>query len=146
MRKLGAKDVFRLRMALYKIFFISENRMKVLKAAETAVPAVKLDGTPKMRAGKQMMSRTYLCAGCGKDGFKTTEIQIDHVESVGPAPGSKYAPKWLNWGIFIERMLGVGVQLQVLCKKCHTTKTLQDKLEIRDGVWAKKHRDTYTKN
>jgi len=119
-------------------WFRNTVRKNVLKAAEYAVPSFKKDGTPKLRLGKQCYKRTYTCARCKEDKFKVSEVQVNHINCVGPSIGSKNAPDWLTWDIYFKRMFTTESNLEVLCKSCHAIDTIKDKQDIVSGVWAKR--------
>ena len=150
---IDASMRYRISMALRTIYFMSSERKAVVERCETATPARKKDGTPKLRKGKQMFTRRYRCEVCGKDGLKISrqkikgtggksgvkakyepaEFQIDHISPIGSMPGTRDAPKWWNWTHYITRMFMSREGLQGICHDCHTSKTLKDKEDIRSG-------------
>lgn len=132
-----------IRMALRKIYFRYPARFEALKRNEKAEPAFKKDGTPKMRSGKQMMTRRYTCEECGKEELKSTEISIDHISPVGWSVGSRNAPTWWSWNHVIDRMFCDSNGLQLLCTDCHKTKSKQDKQDMKDGAFLKKMESLY---
>ena len=133
------------RMALRTIYFRSPARLEALKRTETATPASKLDGSPKERQGKRMFTRRYKCESCGKDGLKTTEVQINHKENCGGSPGSRDTPEWWTWDILIERLFCSSDKLEVLCVDCHSAITKTEKEAMRDGSFYEKIKDLYVK-
>lgn len=69
----------------------------------------------------RMARGIYLCAKCGEMASRK-DIEIDHVEAVGPTPGSKLG-KAATWDLFVERLFVPAEGLQVLCRPCHDGKT-----------------------
>ena len=63
----------------------------------------------------------YRCEACG-DEFGRREVEVDHIEAVGPTPGSRNACSETTWDVFIERMFCSSNALQILCKDCHRKK------------------------
>ncbi len=67
------------------------------------------------------MAMFYKCAECGGE-FTSTNVQVDHYEPVvDPVKG------FVDWDTFIERLFCEENNLQVLCKKCHSVKTKEEK-------------------
>ncbi len=64
----------------------------------------------------------YKCALCGQE-HPLKNIQVDHIEPVGPTPGSKLALPSLTWDMFIQRLFCGTENLRTVCKPCHKTKT-----------------------
>lgn len=62
----------------------------------------------------------YKCESCGKFCKK---VDVDHIEAVGPTPGSRVAPEGYTWDEFINRLFCGEDNLQALCKQCHKSKT-----------------------
>jgi len=138
-RILTATERSLIRGGIRSAWFRSELRLLCLKQAETATEAFKKDGAPKTRAGKQMYTRRYKCACCNKDGFKATDVQINHKTPIGGSPGSRNVPEWVTWDLIIERTLLCGLDnLEVLCKECHLTISSEQKKEMRDGSFYEK--------
>lgn len=69
------------------------------------------NGKPKKRV-------YYKCRRCNKS-FKSNEVQVDHIESIGSFNG--------DWNDYINRMFCDIANLQVLCKECHDKKTKDEK-------------------
>ena len=136
-RILTATERSLIRGGIRSAYFRSEARLEALKKAETAVPAMKKDGSRKMRNGKGMFSRTYLCACCGESGFKASDVVIDHIVAASSSPGSRDCPPGWTWEHLVDRILCDVSNLQVLCKGCHAKKSIDDKLKMRDGTFAK---------
>jgi hypothetical protein len=72
----------------------------------------------------------YLCAACKEivpattkvDGKRVKNVHVDHIEPViDPNIG------WVSWDSLIERMFVEEDKLQVLCDRCHTIKTNEEK-------------------
>lgn len=122
----------RLRMAIRRVYFMSDARTRVLARCRTSSPRFKKDGTPAMRGGRQMKTHVFKCEVCGTDGIKSTKFQVDHISPVGPTPGSRDAPHWWTWDIFIKRMFDSS-NMQGICSTCHDIKTPKDKEDIRSG-------------
>lgn len=62
----------------------------------------------------------YECASC-KGIFGPREIAVDHVKPVvDPKKG------FVNWDTFLKRLLVPQKGLQVLCKPCHSDKTVKE--------------------
>lgn len=87
-----------IRSALRKIFMWSEPRQEAFKKSNK------------------------ICTIC-KTQFKGKELQVDHIESVGPTPGSRNAGPDTTWDLFITRMFCDADKLQVVCINCHNNKT-----------------------
>lgn len=58
----------------------------------------------------------YRCAECG-DLFRSSEVQVDHIEPAGTLKTYSDLPK------FVERMFCEIDGFQTLCKSCHAVKT-----------------------
>lgn len=77
------------------------------------------------KTGKQAMH--YRCAGCKKH-YVAKDVQVDHIQPVvDPTTG------FLSWDVYIDRMFCDSVNLQVLCKTCHNTKTAKEKDDAKRG-------------
>ncbi len=64
------------------------------------------------------------CECCGNR-FKQTDVEIDHIKGCNPFSELRHFEE------YFQSILMVGFDdLQILCKDCHATKTLQDKLGI----------------
>ena len=82
--------------------------------------------------GKKVNSKTgrmcihYTCNEC-KHEYPAKEVNVDHVEPV-------VCPKegFIDWNTFITRLFCTSDNLQVLCSKCHTKKTKEER-EVRNG-------------
>ena len=63
----------------------------------------------------------YVCNSCKKE-FPSKEVNVDHIlPVVDPITG------FVDWNTFIERLFCKEENLQVLCSKCHTEKTKQER-------------------
>lgn len=77
------------------------------------------------KTGKQAMH--YKCAKCKKQ-YVAKDVQVDHIEPVvDPTTG------FVSWDVYIDRMFCDSVNLQVLCKTCHNTKTAKEKGNAKRG-------------
>lgn len=82
--------------------------------------------------GKKLNSKTgrqcvhYTCASC-KGEYPAKEVNVDHIDPV-------VCPKegFIDWDTFIGRLFCPKENLQVLCSKCHTKKTKEER-ETRNG-------------
>ncbi len=64
----------------------------------------------------------FKCYVCGEEKTRK-EVTIDHIDPVGPTPGSKLAPPELTWDTFIARMFCDTSNLGTICDVCHKKKT-----------------------
>lgn len=128
-----------IRESLRKIWFRHPSHLQAREDAVTRrEPWLKKDGTQRMRKGKPLFLKFFQCASC-KEEFKGTLVQVDHIDPVGPAPGSRNADDKSSWDEVISRMLEVEPEdLQVLCTECHNKKTETDRQRIKDGTWRNK--------
>ena len=82
--------------------------------------------------GKKLNSKTgrqcihYTCASCKLE-YPAKEVNVDHINPV-------VCPKegFIDWDTFVKRLFCSKDNLQVLCSKCHTKKTKQER-EVRNG-------------
>jgi 5-methylcytosine-specific restriction endonuclease McrA len=88
-------------------------RLKVLNAAKTTYYI-------KSKNGKDLKRVSFTCALCKKSGFKSTQIQMDHIVPVIDMDG------FANWDIFISRLFCDESNWNVLCLMCHTTKSRRE--------------------
>ena len=100
----------------------------VLKRDRLERPYVKKDGTTSSKPRVW-----FKCTICDKE-YKRNEVDIDHVEPVGPTPGSQLAPPELTWDMFIARMFCGPENLRIVCKPCHKEHTMQDMRERREAI------------
>ncbi len=68
----------------------------------------------------------YKCFKC-EHLFKPKDMEVHHVNKIGPAPGSKNAHPSLTWNEFIRRMFCPPEFLRATCKPCHTKLTKEGK-------------------
>lgn len=88
--------------------------------------------------GKKLNSKTgrqcihYTCNECKKE-YPAKEVNVDHVQPV-------VCPKegFIDWNTFIDRLFCTRENLQVLCSKCHTKKTKEEREVRNDTTRAKK--------
>jgi cytochrome c553 len=93
-------------------------KWKALKEAE-------LGRKTNKKSGKLAMH--YRCACCHNE-YTSKDVQVDHVEPVvNPTTG------FVSWDVYIDRMFCNSVNLQVLCKTCHNTKTAKEKDDAKRG-------------
>lgn len=62
----------------------------------------------------------YICAICNKE-QKAKDIQLDHVEPVVAVETG-----FVDWNQFIDRLFVPITGFQVLCKPCHTEKSIKE--------------------
>lgn len=75
---------------------------------------------------KEGRSLWYMCDECLRLVMQK-ETAVDHIEPVGPTPGSRNAPPGYSWDTFMERLFCDASNLRVVCKECHKEKTAQEK-------------------
>jgi 5-methylcytosine-specific restriction endonuclease McrA len=68
------------------------------------------------------IAQHFKCALCLVD-FPSKDVQVDHISPVVAAKG------FTTWDTYIKRLYCSKENLQVLCTKCHDTKTLKEKGE-----------------
>jgi 5-methylcytosine-specific restriction endonuclease McrA len=91
-------------------------RLKVLNAAKTEYYIKSKKGTDVKRV-------SFQCNICKKKGFKSKEIQVDHIiPIINPNTG------FTNFGDYIERLLCDESNFQVVCSSCHDIKTRNEDL------------------
>jgi len=94
-----------------RLYFRQSNLMK--EAKERAKhPTIK-----GVRGGKM-----YICAKCNKT-FSGRDVQIDHIEPVIPIGTPK---KEMSLMQFYDRLYCDISNLQVLCKPCHVSKSVDE--------------------
>lgn len=76
----------------------------------------------------------YKCASC-EDSFKSTQVQLDHIE-----PVVNIKEGWKSFDSFIERLFVPAEGFQVLCKSCHQQKTLVE--SAMRTYYSKKRKET----
>lgn len=139
-----------IRSNLRRLWMISSARGQALEEAETAIPKLDKNGNHIYRTYKKtgkvvyLYTRTYTCQCCGKDGMKNNkyEMSVDHTDPAGPTPWLPNTPKFWTWDIFITRLLWP-IEVKVLCKECHDTKTIQDRKDMKDITILKKIVDEF---
>lgn len=95
----------------------------------------KYETLKEAQSGKKENAKTkriamhYTCNSC-KENYPAKEVQVDHIEPVVDSKG------FSTWDLFIERLYCEKENLQVLCKSCHSEKTLIEKKE-RSGASKK---------
>ena len=87
-------------------------RAKVLGQAKTE---------KKINSKSGRLAQHYLCNACKKD-FPQKDVNVDHViPVVSPEEG------FVDWNTYIPRMFCEEENLQVLCSRCHTKKSTEEK-------------------
>lgn len=76
------------------------------------------------RLNAEVRPGRYLCAGCKQD-FDKKQIQVDHIEAIGPQPPAQ------TWDVYLDRKFVPVEKLQVLCLVCHKGKTKVDVRKMR---------------
>lgn len=106
-----------IRSALRTAWRENPTLQEVLKRERIERPYIKKDGST---ASKPRVF--YTCYVC-KHTFPRKVITIDHIDPVGPTPGSKLAPEGLTWDTFIQRLFCSASNLGTICETCHREKT-----------------------
>lgn len=65
--------------------------------------------------GKPVFKYMWQCAYCMKWFNKSSELEVDHIQEIGPFTG--------DWNEYIGRMFCGQENLQALCNMCHQIKT-----------------------
>jgi 5-methylcytosine-specific restriction endonuclease McrA len=78
--------------------------------------------TGTYKNGKVKTNVFFVCAECArqkrkKDYHARHEVQVDHIVEIAGETG------FTDWNAFIPALLCPAVDLQILCKPCHKTKT-----------------------
>ena len=85
----------------------------------------------KTKKGKVILKWWYRCAKC-RGWFRDAEdLEVDHIEEVGPYKGDLHD--------YAKRMYNFGANAQALCIKCHRKKTTRG---VKDN-WKRKKRERY---
>jgi hypothetical protein len=75
----------------------------------------------KLNKASKRQCMHYVCNSCKKE-FPSKEVNVDHIlPVVDPITG------FVDWNTFIDRLFCKEENLQVLCSKCHTEKTKQER-------------------
>jgi hypothetical protein len=110
-----------LRGAIRQIFRYSDLHKAATRKARVEKEVFNKDGSLSRR--KRVL---YKCDQCGEE-TNIKNIEIDHIDPVGPAPGTRNAPADLNWQMFIERVFCSLDNLRAICKPCHALKTKKER-------------------
>ena len=102
---------------LRQLWSWSDDKKQIKLAARTQMEK------GQFKNGKVIMRVYYKCAHC-KENHKAENIQVDHIEMVGPFTGS--------WDDYIGRLFCDKSNLQILCAECHNVKTNEDKKKCRE--------------
>lgn len=84
------------------------NKAEVLKAACVG---------KKRNTQTGRMAAHYICAECN-DIYPKNMVQIDHIDPVVPVEG------WRSWDDTVKRLFCTVDGLQVLCRNCHSIKSI----------------------
>ncbi len=101
---------------------------EVLKRERIEKPYVKKDGT--ISSKPRIFFECYVC----KCEWPRKHITIDHIDPIGPTPGSKLAPPELDWNTFIDRMFCPIENLGTVCDGCHGDKSQRENLARRAAM------------
>lgn len=95
---------------------------KMRSMVRSALRKIWLYGEPRREAlkGAKAYKKFWFCALCT---FPTDKPEVDHVDPVGPTPGSRRADG-VTWDGFMSRLFVPASGLQILCRECHAKKTL----------------------
>lgn len=99
-----------IRSALRKAWSKYPNKFKALNAARLPEKGI--------RRGKRVY--LYECASC-KNEFTTSQVVVDHIKPCGSLRNADDLAPFVT-GLFCEQD-----NLQVLCKKCHNIKSLEER-------------------
>jgi hypothetical protein len=81
-------------------------------------------GRSKQRQGALKRAKVkyghYRCECCLQV-YRRKDIEVDHIKAVG---------RFVDWDTYIERLFCDSNKLAVLCKKCHSIKTKEDKSKM----------------
>jgi len=105
-------------MKMSKIFNIKSYLRGVLRKAFRDAP-LKSQAYRQAKVGSRGRADLYKCEICEKV-LQRSEAQVDHKTPVTPLKG------WDSWDGFIARLFCDVSDLQVICKPCHKTKTLEE--------------------
>lgn len=114
----------KIRNILRRLFKQSPWYSQAARRAQVKRPRYKQDGSRH----KVDMS-LYKCDQCGVE-TKITNINIDHIDPIGPAPGSKYARPDATWDEFIRRVFCSLENLRAICTSCHKAKTKVERKQL----------------
>lgn len=110
----------KIRSALRKLWLYSPERRQALKR-------------------NYALGKMYFCNMCA---FPTPQPQIDHIEPVGPSPGSRASNGGETWDGVINRLFCPSEGLQVVCRECHKLKTLGKLPPLFSDEQMTKNRDS----
>jgi hypothetical protein len=113
-----------IRSALRAAWRQHPNLQLVLKRERIERPFIKKDGS--ISSKPRVFFKCYVCAG----EFPRGSIAIDHIEPVGPTPGSKYDRIGLTWDSFIKRLFCDVSNLSTICETCHADKTKRERAKL----------------
>lgn len=91
--------------------------------SEARVPFEKRNKDGSMSTAKRYK---YLCSKC--DGFfPIKDVQVDHIDPVGPTPDFADGIDFIQWARWLSRLFCSEENLTVLCITCHADKTKKDR-------------------
>ena len=85
------------------------------KPKYTAISLANVGRRFDPKTGKD--SYRYKCASCG-DSFKSSDVQADHID-----PVVSIEDGFVDWNVYIKRLLCEVENYQILCIACHAVKT-----------------------
>ena len=94
-------------------------RKLALQLSRVETPRLKLDGTPA-----KIPDVSYRCFRC-QGLFKDSAVNVDHIEAVGKEPSWPITGDG-RWEKYLMRLFCHRDNYQVLCRICHTRKTMED--------------------
>lgn len=127
MRKVTVEKPFNLGTMTHSMFFskIRSGLRNTFRYWKPMQEALKLASRPSESENKRLKTE-YKCAHCDK-WFKRADVQIDHIVECGSLKD------WDDIVPFLRRLTIEDVRgYQILCKKCHNTKTLKYKEEKKN--------------
>lgn len=77
----------------------------------------------KVNTNTGRIAQHFACAHCKKD-FPQKDVEVDHIVEIG---------REKTWDEFINGLFCEKDNLQVLCKPCHKTKTLEERNKLNEG-------------
>lgn len=102
-----------------------EKKAFVINALRRA--SVKWPARTEIKRLARVERGKYLCAGCGSIA-RAKDVSVDHVEPcIDPEKGFE------DWNTYIDRLFCPALNLQVLCKECHDTKSKAENERRRDA-------------
>lgn len=100
----------------------------------------KIVTTIKSKKGKDLKRVFHTCKSC-QGIFKSSDINVDHIEPVIPTSGFPVINGEDDWNTYIKRLFVDKSGLQKLCITCHASKSLSEN-SARRQVKKKKSKKT----